>query len=181
MHRLVGLFLLTSTVAVALSACGGSSIPGVLTSAEIPSYLGLTANPSATTTAAHQQRTDDHCKKAGAAVFTLPGWTPPMTGSILSMTKSDSGPIVVSVDESCSSPSDAHMAFKSDAAGIGQQIDGIGDEATLLDLSAGQRSYEVAWREGSQIGAVLVVGLTNDNRITHALVELLARQAAAGS
>lgn len=111
----------------------------------------------------------------------MPGRTIPKTGSILSMVRSGTGPIVVSADYSCTTPSDAHMAFKSDVGDNGPRIAGIGDEATLLDFSAGQRSYDVEWREGNQIGAVIVVGPTKDKRITHALVESLARRAAATS
>jgi hypothetical protein len=165
-------------VGLTLSACS-SSTPGVLTQSDIPSYLGLTANPSASATAVRQEGTERHCKTAGVAVFTLPGWTMPKTGSIESMARSGSSPIVVSVDDSCASPSDARMAFKSDVGGMGPRIVGIGDEATLLDFSAGQRTYGVEWRKGNQIGVAFVVGPTKDKRIRPALVELLAHRAAA--
>jgi len=153
----------------------------VLTQADIPSYLGLMVNPSASTTVARHEGSDPHCKKAGIAVFSASGWRVPTGGSLLIILQSGSGPVVVSADLSCATPSDASRAFKSDPSLLGRPIPGIGSEATLIDLSPGQRSYGVGWRKNARIEAVFVVGPKDDKRITPGLAQLLARRAAARS
>jgi hypothetical protein len=168
-------------IAVALSACGGSSSLGVLTSSDIPSDLGVQANESATAITAHRDGSERHCERAGIAVFTVPGGKIPKAGIVLNMITSASGTIVLSADYSCATPSDAHKDFKSDVRDAGRQIAGIGDEATLLHLSAPQPRYLLEWRKGNQIGGVLVVGPTKNKHITPALAELLARRAVARS
>jgi hypothetical protein len=182
-HHAVGVWLIIAlTAAVALSACGGTSTPGVLTQSDMPNYLGLKANPSAAATATRLETpSGPHCNKAGVAVFTVPGWRVPKRGNILDARGSGFSPIVISISFSCATSSDAHRAFKSGASFAGRPIAGIGDEATLLDLSAGQRSYALGSRKGNQFSAVFVFGPTKNKRITPALVELLARRAAARS
>ena len=88
---------------------------------------------------------------------------------------------MVSADLSCATPSDAHRAFMSDAVVAGRSIPGIGDEAALLTLRNGRRSYIVGWRKDNQFGVIVIVGPTKDEPITPALAELLARRAAARS
>jgi hypothetical protein len=163
-------------IALDLSACSSPSA-GVLTQADIPIYLGLKLNPSAAAIEGRSFGSDPHCKKTGDAILTLPGWRAP-TGT---SPQSASRPVVVSVDDSCTTTADAHQAFKSDASLAGRAIAGIGDEATLLRLGAGQRVYGVGWREGNQIGVVLVIGTTGDKHITQALATSLARRAVARS
>src|ERR1700687_1422904 len=102
-HRTVGLYLMMIlTAAVAPSACS-SPTPGLLTQSDLPSYLGLKANPSATASESRHIGADPPCKKAGVAVFTVPGWRVPK-GRILSSANS---PVVVNAVDACATSSDA--------------------------------------------------------------------------
>jgi hypothetical protein len=178
--RIAGVCLLIGFVgAMALSACSNSSTPGVLTLADIPSYLDVTANSAATASEGRAVGTTPHCTKAGVVVFTVPGWRVPKRGLLTSA----NAPVVVSVDDVCVTSSDAHAGFTSDSGvGVVGPVPGIGNEATLLDLGSGpQRMYLVGWRKGNQFGAVGVLGSAKNDRITPALAELLARRVAARS
>ena len=162
-------------VAVTLTACS-SSTPGVLTQSDVPSNLGLTANPSATASESRHVGADPPCKKAGVTVFTVPGWRVPKGGLI----SSANSPVVVNAVDACATSSDARSAFTSAFACPRCSTVEIGDEARLIPPPvSGQRVDIVGWREGNQIGQLLVLGPATDKRITPALVELLARRAAA--
>ena len=175
--------MIAFTAALALSACGGQSTPGVLTQADIPNNLNLVANPSASVGATQEAGSERHCKKAPFAVFTAPGQAIPKANGISSMVRLPlaRGPYVVSGDYSCTTWSDARTAFKSDGEGSGHPITGIGDEARLQVLSTNGRVCEVEWREANHFGAVVVIGSTNEKRLLPALTEMLARRAAARS
>jgi len=67
--------------------------------------------------------------------------------------------------------------------GGGHSVPGIGEAAWLFAPVANPhvKEYFLGWREGSEIGDLLVLGTSTDKRITPALAELLARRAAARS
>jgi hypothetical protein len=161
--------------ALAVSACGGSATPGVLTSADIPSYLGVKANPSAAASEARSVRPAP-CKTAAVDAFGVPARHANTRSRIVS-----TRPFIVSVALTCDSVSQAQTAFNLiKKGGDGHALAGIGDEARLINVTeATQRVCTVGWRDGNQVGVVFVLGPIKDTRITPALTELLARRAIA--
>jgi hypothetical protein len=164
------------TFAGLLAACSSRSTPGVLTSADIPSYLGVKANPDAAASQARNVRPAP-CKTAGIDAFGNPAGRSNTRSGVTPQ------PFVVSVSLTCDSVSQAQTAFKMiKGVSDGHDVVGIGDEARLINVTeVTQRLCGVGWREGNQIGTVLVLGPIKDKRITPALAELLARRAAARS
>jgi hypothetical protein len=164
--------------ALALSSCGSSPL-GLLTSADIPSYLGVEANPSFSASQENQESATPHCQKAGVADFSVPG-IGHKPGSLLTNAKA---PEIVSVNASCDNASSAHSAFETSVKGIGgHSVVGIGNEAKLANVSGkSERAYFVGWREHNQVGFVLIASSQSDNRIGPGLAELLARRAVARS
>ena len=71
----------TLTAAVVLSACSSSFRTRPAHPADIPGYLGVQANASATAAEARQTGMTPHCTRAGTAVFTVPGWQIPTEDS----------------------------------------------------------------------------------------------------
>jgi hypothetical protein len=186
-------------VAVQLSACtGGPSPPGVLTQANIPGYLGVKFNPSQTASLAGQTITPP-CKTHNVTVFTVPGQKDyePTLGLV-------HAPQVTSVSVACSNASEQGKTYRTmsnalaSLYGTGSPVSGVGDDAKLFNVgrveprAGGSRlysrgygspahSYLVVWRANDQIDAVTISGPSEDERITPALAELLARRAAARS
>jgi hypothetical protein len=171
MHRRVG-FALLITLAVALSACGGTSTPSLLTQSDVPSNLGVKSDPSAAATLERQDKSPPACKKAGTAVF---GPHPLSTHLPTSL-------LVVNVDWSCTSPSTTKKAFDIFLKQLGgRMVPGIGNEAALANTGGDaefERSFTVDWYENTRVGALIIQGGPKDKRITPALAELLARRAA---
>jgi hypothetical protein len=156
-------------VGLTLSACGPST-PGVLTSADIPSYLGVKSNPSAAASGA-RAITLAPCKTGAIDAFGVQA-----RSGIVSR-----GPFIISVGFTCDSVSQAQTAFKLFKTGRdGHALGGFGNEAWLVGVrgSTGQE-YALGWRQGSRVSIVLLEGRLTDKRITAGLVELLARRAAA--
>lgn len=166
--------------ALALSACSSPQTPGVLTQADIPSYLGVRADPSAT--------------GSGLAVFSAPckgAKSLTFDGSWRHLKAGPSSiPDVTSIAVSCASVSQAQRYFNTRSGGRGyplpgvkgHSVAGIGDEAWLTDVSNTQiRDYTVGWRQDDRVMFVMVEGPSTDKRITPALAKLLARRAAARS
>lgn len=173
-HRSVGVWLLIAfTGAVALSACGGSPTPGVLTQAEIPSYLGVTAHPSVPSSAAGVVQSILHCKRVNLELFAVPG----------KLSRFGASPVIISSLQSCATIADAKSVFPF-SRGSGHAVKGIGNDAELVGNGIspqGVRADLIEWRDGSHVGLILLEGPPSDKRITPALAELLARRAAAGS
>jgi hypothetical protein len=171
-------------VALALSACGGSSAtPGVLTQAEVPSYLNVKADSlGAAVKAAVHFAPIPHCKRVGLALFTVPGTLAKLREPVPVPTS----PIILSSLVSCATVADAKSTFASyfrdvDRLG-GRAVKGIGDEAQMDNSGLLDRSVEfIGWRSNNQIGVILLDGAASNKRITPALIELLGRRAAAGS
>jgi hypothetical protein len=199
MHRggwaLVAVFI----VGIALSACSSPSTPGVLTQADIPTYLGVKFNPSESASQLRQIETPP-CKTLRASVFTAPGQR--VYEEALGPTKN---PQVTSVTSDCTNASRESVAYRTLANattglyGAGSTVSGVGAEAKLFNIGkvatssahgaklylrgtgAQGRAYAVIWRASTQIDTLILVGAGADQRITPALAELLARRAAAGS
>jgi hypothetical protein len=176
--KTVAKLLAVLCTALALSACG-SSPRGLITSADIPSYLGVQANPSFSASQESQESATPHCQKARVADFSVPG-IGLKPGSLL---KKAIAPEIVNVDTSCDNASSAHSAFETAVNGIGgHSVVGIGNEARLANVSGkGARAYFVGWRQDNQVGFVLIAGSPSDNRIGPGLAELLAHRAVARS
>ena len=191
--------MIAFTAAVALSACGGSPTPGVLTQSDIPSYLGVKLNRSASASQARQTRTPP-CNTDRVAVFTVPGQR--INEQALAPA---TAPQVTSASLACPNASTLDVAYRTTATGLaslygsGRAVSGVGDGAKLFDVgrvapaTAGEarlylpgkvsmaRAYLVIWREHDHAQVVLVSGPSGDKRITAALAELLARRVAARS
>jgi hypothetical protein len=101
-------------------------------------------------------------------------------------------PDVTSIALSCASVSQAHQYFNMIKVGAkgyplpgvkGHSVPGIGDEAWFIDQGRDSdlRFYTLAWRQDDRVSLVQVEAPLSDKRITPALVELLARRAAARS
>jgi hypothetical protein len=162
--------------ALALSACGGSSTPRVLTSADIPSYLGVRPMGSASLSVPLQVVARSHdCTTAGVVVF--------RTGAINGNPSTAKSLQVVSAALSCPSAADAEGTYGILVTGTGggRSVPGLGDEAKLFNLSksAGDRLYQVVWRQGNHVGLVDVGGPPNATRVTASLTQLLSRRALA--
>lgn len=161
----------TLTAAVALSACSSSSQPGVLTQADIPSYLGVKPNQSESVSMRDVRAAP--CKPADDVVFDSKETT------------------VTSVALSCASVSQAQQYFNTIKVGAngypvhgikGHTLSGVGDEAWLVDVGSNDlRDYIVGWRQGDRVSLVMIEGPSTDKHITPALAKLLARRAAARS
>jgi len=158
-----------------LSACS-SSPPGVLTQADIPSYLGVKSNPSATANYESRLTPPHGCTTVGVAVFSVPG--EPLDTELLPT--STRALAVTTVLLSCANESEARTSF---GTAVGTSVTGIGDEAKWLNegVAGGGRFYAIVWRRNDQLGNVSVAGPTNDTHIGPGLAELLARRAAARS
>ena len=168
--------MIAFAAAVALSACGGSSTSGVLTQSDIPSYLGVKANRSASDAERKREARTPHCTVTGVVVFSVPGKAVKAQSPLVS-----SAPTVLSADLSCVSVADARSAFNLIKDG-GQAVPGIGNEALLINVGSGDGvGYAIGWRQGDRVSLVSVGGPPNDKRITAALAELLARRVAARS
>jgi hypothetical protein len=169
-------------IALILSACGDSSAPGVLTQAEIPSYLNVKADSLGAAAKAWQSAPIPHCKRVDLALFTVPG-TVLKLGESAPVPKS---PIILSALVSCATVADAKSTFASyfrdvDRLG-GHAVKGIGDEAQMDGIGQLGRSVDfIGWRNRNQISVILLDGAMSNKRITPALIELLGRRAAAGS
>ena len=169
--------------ALTLSACSSSPPPGVLTQADIPSYLGVRPNPSATAAMARQAgRPPVHCTTTGLVLFSVPGQR--VDTSTRPPERTQTTPIILASGVSCISVSYAKALFKETAFSFpgASRVTGIGDEATLVNISdVLNRFYIVQWRDNNQGGLIWTVGPPSDKRITSGLAELLARRAAARS
>jgi hypothetical protein len=161
---------------LALSACSSSPTPGVLTSADIPSHLGVKANPSATADYASRLTVPQSCKTVGVAVFSVPGMR--LNEAVLPTSAHTTA--VTSVVLSCASESETRTSF---GTAVGASVPGIGDEAEWLNegVVGGGRFYAILWRKNDKLGNVSVAGPTNDSHIGPGLAVLLARRAAAES
>ena len=178
-HRSVWVLLTLLIATVVLSECS-SSTPGLLTQSDIPSYLAVTANASATNSQALLESAPDRCKQAGVAIFSRPRASVIATDLILN--NSPSSPEIISTSISCPSESDAHLAYETYARDWGRHsILHLGAEADLGKLLPSTRNFIVGWRQNTAIGWLLLAGAPDDKRITPALAELLARRAAARS
>jgi hypothetical protein len=180
--RSVGIGLIVALIAaVALSACGSSSTPGLLTQADIPSHLGvrLDQSESAYATRIEPSQTG-HCAKIGINYFDVQGTRENDTTRVPVVTKS---PEVSSSSLSCKSTSDAQDMLSDGVTHYHERsLSGIGNEAWLANASQpGERHYVVFWRQNNDVGSVTILGTPNDKRITPALAESLARRAAARS
>jgi len=182
--RLVTQLMMVFGAALALAACSSSTPAGVLTQSDLPSYLGVRTDQHASVAAAGSVRTVT-CKAVTAAVFNG-SWKQLHSGPA-------SIPVAVtSVSLSCQGVSQAQRYFNTIKVGAkgypvpavkGYPVSGLGDEAWLIDAghNADLREYSLAWRQGNRVDLVQVEGPLSDKRITRALVELLARRAAARS
>jgi hypothetical protein len=151
----------------------------VLTNADIRSYLGVKVNPSVSASEVSDAVPLDSCKRAGVAVFRVPGIR--VDPQRLTSAKA---PELIDASYSCASASDAFRSFNTPLMkGVGRTVHGIGDEANLYDLTGlvAERLYAVRWREKNHIGVLFVASAQNDTRIGPGLAELLARRAAARS
>jgi hypothetical protein len=157
-----------------LAACSSPSAPGVLTSTDIPSYLDVKANPSATVDYAGRLSPPHRCTTVGVAVFSVP--SQPLNMSILPTSAQTR--VVTTARISCANVSEARASFGT-AAGV--SVSGIGDEAQWLNegVAGGGRFYAIIWRKNNQLGNVSVAGPKDDSRIGPGLTELLARRAVA--
>jgi len=167
------------TAAITLSACSSSSTPGLLTQADIPSYLGVKLNPSASASEArHGGNLAPGCRAAGNAAFGVPG-----VHIVTKLTATSKSPAILNGVESCSTTSKAHDVYATFVKYlIGRSVTGVGNEAKLTNLSGTlARGFGIVWRTNNQVALIEVEGPTHDKRITPALVELLARRAAARS
>lgn len=176
-HRIVGVWLTAGlTAAVALSACGGSSAPGVLTRSDIPSYLGVHATSSTLAEVGVKVPRTHGCKTSGVAIFTAS-----VRDALSGLPNVAKSPAVLSTVISCPRAAAVQGVLNTSVAGSSRSVPGLGSGAKLVNLSRSgmDRDYEVIWRQGNQIGAVDLGGPPRDSRITPALVELLARRAAA--
>jgi hypothetical protein len=164
-----------------LAACSSSAPAGVLTQSDMPSYLGVRADQSAFTL--RDVRTAP-CKEANGVVFDG-SWKHLKAGP-------SSIPVVTSIAFTCASVPQAHEYLNTIKLGAktypisgieGHPVPGVGDEAWFIDAGrqADLRSYTLGWRQGDRVGLVQVEAPLSDKRVTPALVELLARRAAARS
>jgi hypothetical protein len=180
-RRSLGVWLITVTiVGVALSACS-SPTSGVLSSADIPNYLGVKYNPSASASAS---------ASAARSVRHVP--CNPTTDAVFDGFKKPYPPTITSTAFSCASDSQAQRYFNATKVGAksdpipgakGHSVRGIGDEAWFIDQGRASdlNFYTLVWRQGNRVRLVSVEGPISDKRITPALIELLARRAAARS
>lgn len=162
----------TVSAALALSACAKSHSFSLLTSANMPSYLGVAANPSVTINYAGRLTAAHGCKMIGVAVLSMPG--KPVDAAVLPA--SAEFPVVTEVLATCTSkpPIGAHGAVP---------VSGIGNMAVWAyrGTAGGGRLYSILWAKGNQYGTVTVAGPTGDDRIGPGLAELLAHRAATQS
>jgi hypothetical protein len=176
----VGVTLVVLVATLALSACSSSQPPRALTQADIPSYLGVRASPTARSAGVLQPVARFHgCKTVGLAVFTAS-----VRNELQGNPTVSKAPGIISVAVSCPSVADAEKAFRTLVTGTGgRSVSGLGDEARLFNVSkrGSDRLYMVGWRQNNHIGAVDVGGPPHDTRITPELAELLARRAVARS
>jgi len=168
--------------ALALSACGGSSTPSMLTQSDIPSYLDVKVDDKSAFQPSEVQTAP--CKGANGVVF---------DGSWRHLKPGPSYiPTVTSIAISCSSVSQAQRFFVARKIGgkgypgagtVGHSVPGIGDEAWFIDdgSNAYLRDYSLVWRQNDRVSSVAVEARGSEKRITPALVELLARRVAARS
>ena len=160
----------------ALSACGSPRPPG-LTSADIPSYLGVTTDSSATAAWSSRLSTPHGCNKAGVGVFTVPG--KPLNS--LLVPGPVHSPAVISMLLSCATTSQARRSF---ATAVGASVSGFSDQAKWLNKGVtpdGDQVFAITWRKDRHLGTVLVAGPVGDTRIGPGLTESLARRAIAES
>jgi len=115
--------------ALALSACSSSPLSGVLIQTDIPRYLGVKADQSASASDARSVRTAP-CQAANAAVFDG-SWKHLKSGP-------SSIPIIISAALSCATVSQAQQFFNTIKIGAngypssvvtGHAVAGVGDEA----------------------------------------------------
>jgi hypothetical protein len=172
--RLIAVFV----IVLALSACGGSSAPGVLIQSDIPSYLGVKVNPQLRSQMLNELA-PDHCQVSKTTVFNAPGVK--VESNIGLLNNNPKGPEVSSSEVVCPSEVDAQGALAAYAKGWhARSIAGIEDEAVIGTLLPSQRNYILGWRQGFDLGIIFIASSPTDKRITPALAELLARRAAAG-
>jgi hypothetical protein len=179
-HRvgLIARWMAVLGAVLALSACG-SSPPGLLTSADVPSYLGTSFNSTVSASEEGLLSPTRQCQRAGVAVFSVPGRGVPF-GAVLKQVKA---PEILSVNTACDSTADARAFFQTSVRLYGgDSVSGIGNEAELVMLGRdGGRAYFVGWRKNNYVGFVVAAGSPDDTRIAPALAELLARRAVARS
>ena len=168
-------------VALDLSACSGRSTPGVLTSADIPSYLGVrpTSNGSQSVALGALTRSRG-CRNVRFVVFTQSA-----QGALQGDPATAKSLAVLSTAVSCPDTADAQSLFGVLVmdSGSGRSIPGLGDDAKLFNVSKRgiRRAFDVVWRQGNQVDVVSLGGPTNAKRVTTSLTELLARRAAVNS
>jgi len=152
-------FVALCVIAVSLSACT-SPPPSVLTIADIPSYLGVKPNASASVEYASRVNPPSHCRTTGVAVFSVPA--KPLDEALLPA--SSQAPVVSAVDWLCSK--------KGPSSGwqISSQNEGMGGGGWYLG---------VIWSQGDRMGAITVAGPVGDRRLSMGLADMLARRAAA--
>ena len=174
---------------ISFAACGAAS-PLVLTSADIPSFLGVHANPGVFTTVAGGEETvmpmpigpHEQCPEWYHNAFVPPGrHGEAAAGEGVPITYAE----VMILAWHCADLSQARLGFHllSDSR---QSVTGVSDQAAILnrtdDSNDGypdSRVFIIDWREGQAVGALELAGPDSDKRITPALAELLARRAAA--
>jgi len=162
-----------------LSACSSSPPPGVLTQADIPSYLGVRSTSSTLAEVGAPVPRTHGCNTSGVAIFTAP-----VRGAFSGLPNVSKSPAVLSTAMSCPRAAAAVGVLSTFVTGrSSRSVPELGRGAKLVNLSRSgmDRDYEVIWRQGNKIGAVDLGGPPSDSRITPALAELLARRAAARS
>ncbi len=176
-------------IALTLSACSGSSKPGVLINADIPSYLNLQMNASALVTV--EGGPGLNRALSSGLHQTCSSWHP--TAFIPSGKSGESlggegdplhYPEVLALTFRCSSPSAALALFQVSSRGR-RSVTGVGDRAAIFDAGKDDsqsyprsRVYIIDWVQGRFAGIDALAGRGSDERITPALVELLAHRAA---
>jgi hypothetical protein len=172
----IKLALCFGAAALALSACGGSSTHGVLTSADVPSYLGVAPNASATADYGNRLIAPTGCQTAGVAVFSIPG----KAVNAAKLPSSANGPVVSEILSSCTKQSTLYRDF---IGGVSEPIFGFGEQADLVDNGGGGFGggllWSVSWRNGEHFGIMSLSGPGSDRRLGLKLDELLARRGAA--
>src|ERR1700686_845667 len=122
-----------SAVALHLSACSGGSTPGVLTSADIPSYLGVHPTSTGSQSVALRALTRSRgCRNVRFAVFTQSA-----QGALQGNPATAKSLAVLSTAVSCPDTADAQSLFGVLVmrSGGGRSVAGLGDDAKLFNVS----------------------------------------------
>jgi len=163
---------------LAMSSCSPPS-SGTLTSADIPSYLGVTRDSAFSTSYARQVAAPPRCRQEGLIAFSAPKRRV-ASGSQESEAGSDLR--ILSAEFSCTNVTEAHNAVESGAlisAPNLESVPGIGDEAVIESIvSPKAREYSIAWRKSTTIGLLLIFSAGTEQKMAEALAESLAERLA---